>query len=184
MKRLNVIIGKKQIVIASLTVLLGAAVAVNFIVSGARKKEVTEPAQQVGTNYGDAAYVANKTTSDISTSADAYFAKARLDKQQSRDEAAQVLAGMYGGGDITNDEREVVQANAKNLSSVIESETKIETLLKAQGFEDALCYLGDNSANVIVKTSGLDAAGAAKIKSTLLSEVEVSSDNITIVEVK
>lgn len=186
MKRLNVIIGKKQIVIASLTVLLGAAVAVNFIVSGAKKRELTEPSQQVGANYGDAAYVANKTASDSAnlTGADAYFAKARLDKQQSRDEAAQVLAGMYGGGDITGDEREVVQANAQNLSSVIESEAKIETLLKAQGFEDALCYLGNNGANIIVKTPGLDAAGAAKIKSTLLSEVDVAGENITIVEVK
>lgn len=31
MKRLNVILGKKQLVAAGLTVLLGAAVAVNFI---------------------------------------------------------------------------------------------------------------------------------------------------------
>ena len=36
MKRLNLIIGKKQIAIASLTVLLGAAVAVNFIVSSGK----------------------------------------------------------------------------------------------------------------------------------------------------
>jgi len=42
-----------------------------------------------------------------------------------------------------------------------------------------------NDYNVIyVGSGGLDAAGAAKIKSTLLSEVEVASDNITIVEVK
>ena len=57
-------------------------------------------------------------------------------------------------------------------------------MLKEQGFEDALCYISDKGANIIVKTSGLDAAGAAKIKSALLSEVEVSSDKITIVEVK
>ena len=185
MKRLNIIIGKKQLVIASLTVLLGAAVAVNFIVSGAKKKELTEPSQQVGSNYGDAAYVSNSTDINAAlTDSDAYFAKARLDKQQSRDEAAQVLAGMYGGGDMTADELEVVQANALNMSSIIESETKIETLLKAQGFADAICYLGDNGANIIVKTPGLDAASAAIIKSTLLSEVDVASDNITIVEVK
>jgi stage III sporulation protein AH len=56
-------------------------------------------------------------------------------------------------------------------------------MLKAQGFEDALCYLSDSSANIIVKTPGLDAAGAAKIKSTLLSEAEFTNDQITIVEV-
>lgn len=180
MKRLNLIIGKKQIAIASLTVLLGAAVAVNFIVSSAKKDEVTPPATQVGgsANYGDTSFVSNDAGGD------AYFAQARLDKQQTRDEAAQVIASMYNGGDMTKDELTVVETNAQNLSSIIESENKIETLLKAQGFADALCYLSDSGANIIVKTDGLDAAGAAKIKSTLLSEVEVANDNITIVEVK
>lgn len=180
MKRLNLIIGKKQIVIASLTVLLGAAVAVNFIVSSGKKNDVTKPSTQVGANanYGDTSFVSDNTGSD------AYFAQARLDKQQSRDEAAQVIASMYQGGDMTKDELTVVETNAQNLSSIIESENKIETLIKAQGFADALCYLSDNGANIIVKTNGLDAAGAAKIKSALLSEVEVASGNITIVEVK
>lgn len=181
MRRFNLIIGKKQIVIASLTVLLGAAVAVNFAVQSG-KKNVTDPSAPVSgsANYGDTAYVSNKNLSG----SDAYFAKARLDKQQSRDEAAQVLAVMYQGGDMTTDELSTVAANAQNLSSIIESEGRIETLLKAQGFSDALCYLSGNGANIIVKTDGLDAVGAAKIKSTLLSEVEVASDNITIVEVK
>lgn len=178
MKRLNLIIEKKHIAIASLAVLLGAAAAINFAVAGAKKKSDSGDLTAVnGTaNYGDAEYVTN-------TSGDAYFAQARLDKQQSRGEAAEVLAAMYSGGDMTSDELTVVTENAKNLSALIESEGKIETLLKAQGFSDALCYLSDNGANVIVKTDGLDAASAAKIKSTLQSEVKVAADAITIVEV-
>ena len=85
---------------------------------------------------------------------------------------------------MTKDELTVVEKNAKTLSDRMNSESKIETMLKAQGFADALCYLSDSGANIIVKTNGLDAAGAAKIKNALLSEVEVASDNITIVEVK
>ncbi len=177
MKRLNLIIGKKHIAIASLAVLLGAAAAVNFAVAGSKKKSDNNLTAVGGTaNYGDAQYVANSDS-------DAYFAQARLDKQQSRGEAAEVLAAMYSGGDMTADELSVVTENAKSLSALIESEGKIETLLKAQGFSDALCYLSDNGANVIVKTDGLDAASAAKIKSTLQSEVKVASDAITIVEV-
>lgn len=178
MKRLNIILGKKQLVIASLTVLLGAAVAVNFIYSGSKKKDITEPSTQVSASYGDTAYVS------ASADSDAYFAQARLEKQTSRDEAAEVLASMYQGGDLTVDELSMVMDDAVTLGSLIDSETRIETLLKAQGFEDALCYLSENTANIIVKTDGLDEAAAAKIKSTLLSEYEVSSDNITIVEVK
>ncbi|MBQ9947763.1 MAG: SpoIIIAH-like family protein [Oscillospiraceae bacterium] len=192
MKRLNLIIGKKQLVIAGLTVLLGTAVSVNFALNGAAKQDMTKPAgaavssdggtaanaEASGTNYGEAEFVSSADT-------DAYFAQARLDKQASRDEAAEVLRSMYQGGDLTVDELGMVADDALQLSGLIESENKIETLLKAQGFEDALCYLSDDSANIIVKTSqeGLDAAGAAKIKSTLLSEYKVSSDGITIVEV-
>lgn len=177
MKRLNLILGKKQLVIAGLTVLLGAAVAVNFLVANNSKNLAEEPAAQVSTNYGEAAYVS------ASADTDAYFAQARLDKQSSRDEAAEVLASMYQGGDLTTDELTMVAGDAMKMSSLIESENKIESLLKAQGFEDALCYLNGTTANIIVKTDGLDAAGAAKIKSTLLSEVEVAGDCITIVEV-
>ena len=179
MKRLNLIIGKKQLAVAGLTVLLGAAVAVNFALGSSAKRSMTDGAKEVsGGSYGSAQLVSD--TSDSS----AYFAQARLDKQASRDEAAEVLASMYQGGDLTADELSVVADDALKLSALIESENTIESMLKAQGFADALCYLSDNSANIIVKTDGLDAAGAAKIKSTLLSEYEVSSDGITIVEVK
>ena len=90
---------------------------------------------------------------------------------------------MYQGGDLTKDELAAVEVDAMKMGGYIESENKIESMLKAQGFEDALCYLSDSSANIIVKTPGLDAAGAAKIKSTLLSEAEFTNDQITIVEV-
>lgn len=181
MKRLNLIIGKKQLAVAGLTVLLGAAVAVNFALEGRANNDLTQPAEQVsGTNYGEAQLVSDV----VSTDSDAYFAQARLDKQASRDEAAEVLASMYQGGDLTADELGLVADDALQLSALIESENTIESLLKAQGFTDALCYLSDDTANIIVKTDGLDAAGAAKIKSTLLSEYEVSNDGITIVEVR
>lgn len=179
MKRLNLIIGKKQLVIAGLTVLLGTAVAVNFSLNGA-KPDLTapnEPSTEVSsTNYGEAQLVSD-------TAASEYFAQARLDKQASRDEAAEVLRSMYQGGDLNIDELGMVADDAVKLSGLIESENKIESLLKAQGFEDALCYLSDDSANIIVRSEGLNAADAAKIKSTLLSEHQVASEGITIVEV-
>ena len=183
MKRLNVILGKKQLVAAGLTVLLGTAVAVNFIYSGGKDKKLTEPAVEVsGTTYGEADLVSVDKSGESADSS-AYFAQARLDKQSSREEAAEVLQSMYQGGDLTKDELAAVEVDAMKMGGYIESENKIESMLKAQGFEDALCYLSDSSANIIVKTPGLDAAGAAKIKSTLLSEAEFTNDQITIVEV-
>lgn len=185
--RLNMIIGKKQIIITGLTLILGIAIYVNYVyISGSdlTAGDITGKESESQTYYGDAAFVSKDLSGEAVDAIAEYFAKARLDVQESRDEAKEFLSAMYNGGDATSEELEVLARDASSLSSYIESESKIETLLIAQGFPEVLCYLSDRGANIIVRTDGLDAAGAAKIKNTLLSEVSVAAENITIVEIK
>lgn len=186
-KRLNLIIGKKQIILAGMSVLLGVAVYANYLYSSA-KTEIPEEDAASG-NYGDVQFVSSDVSGDkavnvSSTNSDEYFARARLDKQQSRDEAVEVLQSFYFGGDSTEEELAVIAQDVIEVGSYIETETKVENLLKAQGFTEALCYLSDSTANVIVKTEGLDIAQAAQIKSTLLGEIAIPAENITILEIK
>ena len=190
-KRLNLIIGKKQILLAGLTVLLGAAVYVNYIYAqGSQVKSAKASEEDAQTaNYGEVQFVDAKLPDggDLRVEAsgsEEYFAKARLDKQQSRDESIEVLKSFYYGGDSTTDELAVIAEDVREVSGYIETESKVENLLRAQGFSDALCYLSDAGANVIVKTDGLDSAQAAKIKNALLSEISVPAEKITIVEIK
>ncbi len=194
-RRLNLIIGKKQIIIVGLTLILGVAVYVNFLVGSKMTEDKPTSAydeddsKNVG-NYGDQQFVSSGGNSSSgsqnvsNTNADEFFAQARLDKEASRAEAVEVLQSIYSGGDATENELAVFAQDAANLSSYIESESKIENVLKAQGFSDVLCYLSDRGASIIVKTEGLDAAQAAQIKSALLSEVNIPAEKITILEIK
>ena len=194
-RRLNLIIGKKQIIIVGLTLILGVAIYINYLVgtnmANASKEVPTvkdSNVQSIG-NYGEQQFVSdndnNTNAQNMSVSdTDQYFAQARLDKEQSRAQAVETLRTIYGGGDSTDTELAVMAENAANLSSYIESESKIENLLKAQGFEDVLCYLSDSGANIIVKTEGLSSAEAAQIKNALLSEVNVPAEKISILEIK
>lgn len=203
-RRINLIIGKKQIIIVGLTLILGVAVYVNYLVGTRVTSDIPasngENSQSVG-NYGDQHFVGSekKKEDDVSivgnvngdaavsvgsNSIDEYFAQARLDKQSSRAEAIEVLQAIYSGGDSTETELAVMAQNAANISGYIESESKIESVLKAQGFSDALCYLSENGASVIVKTDGLSAAQAAQIKNALLSEVNIPAEKISILEIK
>lgn len=200
-KRINMIIGKKQIVIAGLTLILGVAVYVNFATGTKVTKDEPVGGSSDSSNYGDVQFVSGSSTEQAASavegsneqqavldtsgnaSTDAYFVQARLDKEASRAEAVEVLKSLYLSGDSTETELAVMAESAAQLSSYIESESKIENMLKAQGFEDVLCYLSDNKASIIVKTSGLDTAQAAQIKNALLSEVTVANENITIVEI-
>ena len=188
--RINLILGKKHLVAAGLALVLAVGLYANFAIgSSADGKNVSgEKSKTQADTDKDSDIVATAAKSDIrsdsASDSEEYFAKARIDKQASREEAKETLKSIYGGGDMTKDELAVVAQDAKQLTDLMEAENKIETTLKAQGFEDVLCYLSDNSANIIVKSSGLDTAQAAQIKSALLSEVEVAGENITIVEVQ
>lgn len=191
-KKPSLIIGKKQVIFACLTLMLGAAVYVNYVL--AQSGELTDTAQSQA-NYGEAEFVSNnlgveletdETMADVEseqTDADGYFAQARIEKMNSRDEAVETLQTILGGGDITQDEMVTQALEAVTMSQLIESENTIETLIMAQGFENCIVYLDGTTAKVVVKTDGLDAAGAAAIKDIILSEIEIDAENIRIFEI-
>ena len=182
MKKPSLIIGKKQIIMTCLTLMLAVAVYINYTASPEMMKEdkITMTKQSETINYGQTEFVnaaAEGTAGD-------YFAQARLDKMNDRDEAVQTLQSIIGGGDITENEMVVNALDAVEVSKLIESEGTIESLVKAQGFQDCVAYLDGETAKVVVKTEGLDKAQAASIKEIILGETEVPAENIRIFEVK
>ena len=183
MKKPSIIIGKKQIIMSCLTLMLAVAVYINYTTA----PEIKEPDKIVSVSeetdnvsYGETEFV----NAEAEPTAEDYFAQARLDKINNRDEAVQTLQSMIGGGDLTEDEQVVKALDAVEVSKLIESEGTIESLIKAQGFGDCVAYLDGQSAKVVVKTEGLDKAQAASIKEIILDQSDVSAENIRIFEVK
>ncbi|MCH5193497.1 MAG: SpoIIIAH-like family protein [Oscillospiraceae bacterium] len=179
MRRPNLIIGKKHIILACLTLILGVAIYMNYafastedITSADLHADSTEAA-----NYGDAEFVSASGESD-------YFSQVRIARMTSRDEAAETLAAIMGGGDLSDEETATYTVEAVNLSKLSESESTIESLIKAQGFDDCVVYLNGSTANIVVKTEGLVPSEAAQIKDILLTEVTIPTENIRIFEVK
>ena len=178
MKKPTMIIGKKQIILAGMTLILGLAVYINYAVSTSDGKiKATDVVKSQSVNYGDAQLVSTDSTSD-------YFAQARLERTSSRDEAVAMLQSIMGGGDRTEDELVTDAIAAVETSKLIESESNIESLIKSQGYSDCIVYLDGDSAKVVVKTEGLDSAQAAAIKDVILGEVTLPAENIRIFEVK
>lgn len=220
MKKPSLIIGKKQIILSCLTLMLAIAVYVNYAMSDGELK-TAEVQSDDGITYGDTAFVnaqaepvsekddaeaaensedataetvgasstaanAEDVASDLEAagSAENYFAQARLERTASRDESVATLQSILGGGDRTEDELVTDAIAAVETSKLIESESTIESLIKAQGYPDCIVYLDGESAKVVVQTEGLDAAQAAAIKDIILGEVSISAENIRIFEVK
>ena len=176
-------ISKRQIIITCLVLLLGIAVYANYQLTNTELKATdTVTSLDMSDVYGEITYV--NGTEIVDYSSDDYFAQARLEKLTSRDEAVETLKMMLDGGDISDEELTTYTEEAVALSSLIERETIIENLVIAAGFDDCVCYLDGENANIVVKSEGLTSSQAAQIKDILLSEVNVDNENIRIFEVK
>ena len=61
-----------------------------------------------------------------------------------------------------------------------EKERKIETMVKAKGFEDCFVYVDDSGVSVTVKGGEIDGAKVAQIKDIVVTETKVPARNIKI----
>lgn len=181
MRKPNLIIGKKHIILACLTLILGIAIYMNYAFSSVGDEIAADPASNEVTeaaNYGDAEFVSNDTVDND------YFSQVRLTRLTSRDEAVETLSAILGGGDLSDEEKATYTMQATELSKLSESESKIESLIKAQGFADCIVYLDGQTASIVVKSENLQPEQAAQIKDILLAEYIVPTENIRIFEVK
>ena len=196
MKKPVCIIGKKQIALSALTLLLGGAVYLNYVLadgsslmSAERLRGGPDPVAAIGAedpaDYGTwvPGIPALVEVVSASPSGSDYFAQARLDRQSSRDYAVQTLQSIIGGGDLSENEMVTNAIDAVNLSRQMERESVIENLILSQGFSDCVVYLDGQTAKVVVESSGLAPEQAAAIKEIVLSESDIAPEGIRIFEV-
>lgn len=140
-----------------------------------------EAASSANKNYGEAQLVS--VASDSGTK---FFEEARLKREKAHDEAMDALQKSLKSSSLTADEKKEYTAQiAANLED-LHAENEIETLVKAKGFADCLCFLQSDRADLTVMTSGepLTAAQVAQIRDVVLNKSTVTAQNITVVEVK
>lgn len=140
-----------------------------------------EAASAANKNYGEAQLVsvANDTGSQ-------FFDEARLNREKAHDEALDTIQKTLKDSSLSDTEKAEYTAQLTASLEDINAENEIETLIKAKGFADCLCFLQSGRADLTVMTSGeaLTAAQVAQIRDIVMSKSNVTAQNITVVEVK
>lgn len=176
--KMNMLIGKKQIVLSALVLALGIAVYLNWEYSkvGDEFTLTNQLDGQVEQVDGDI---------DVESYGEAYFAEAKLSRSKSRDEAVETLSTMLADADLTGDQKAELALEAAALAKSIETEGKIENLIKAKGFTECMVYYDTDKVDIVVKAvDGLQDDQVSQMQEVILSEVEIPSENIRIIEVK
>ncbi|MBE6788213.1 MAG: SpoIIIAH-like family protein [Ruminococcaceae bacterium] len=174
--KLNVLIGKRQLILASLVVILGVAVYLNWEFSD-KNINLDTDSDKV---YGET----QQTGVEITETSEAYFAQARLNRQKNRDEALESMQTMLKDTTLTEAQRKEITAKANEITELAKSENAIEELVKAKGFSECVAFIDGESASVVVSTNGLSEQQAAQIFEIVVSKTKINSENINIVEAK
>ena len=140
-----------------------------------------EAASGVNKNYGEAQLV-----SVASDSGAKFFEQARLKRQKAHDEAMDSIKKTMKASSLSAEEKKEYTSQLTANLEDLNAENEIETLIRAKGFADCLCFLQSGRADLTVMTSGqpLTAAQVAQIRDVVLSKSSVTAQNITVVEVK
>ena len=178
---------KRNVVVATMAILVCAAVALNWKYSG---EDAVKGAQETGSKLLGEATLVSGQEGDAQEAADEeavytgsdYFASARLTRQQARDNAISLLkdAAEQEGADTAtaNEASESIQV----LAAYTLKEAQIENLVTAKGYKDCVAFMGDESISVVVSTGTgeLTAEDVAKITDIAKAETGLDASGIKI----
>lgn len=174
--------GRKQLVLASLVLALGAAVYLNWQFAGTNKLPIGEGGD-TSSQLGAAQLVNNtyvETVSDDlqSKSGADMFAEARLSRQNSRDEAMELLDGVLANVEADSEAKKAAVEEASAMAQNILKETNVENLLKAKGYEESVAYITTEDCSVVV------AGDLAESDMLIVQEIVIEQTGFTAEKIK
>lgn len=176
---------KRNIVIAAVLVFVGAAVYLNWSYNsrwGAADAAMTA-AEDAAMAAAEEEYL---ETSAEAGSSSAYFDKARLTRQTSRDEALQLLEMACADETVS---QEVIDESMRQINAMAAwdlQENLLENELIAKDFEDCVVFVSDDGVTVAVPApmEGLTDVQVAQITEAVLQNTDHTTEALNIIEVK
>ncbi len=175
---------KKHIISAALVLALGAAVYVNWqFGSGAVKTKPKElgAASYVNADVSSATADQSVQTSSLSDSQEKFFAAERVKRQSAQDKVLDEAKKVFDLENAADEDKSEAQKNVESLLKSFTVQDSIESIVKAKGFSDCLCYISDEGVTVIVPNEQLNDTAALVIDDAVASHYKVDYDKISIV---
>ncbi len=185
--------GKRQLVIASLVVALGAAVYLNWQFSG------TTPVSTAGTEessvkqLGQTTYVnteissvntdkkqESSKTETTKTADQGVFAKEREQRTKSYSEALESLNDIVESASSSEAAKKDAVAAAEKFAKAIKAQADLEGQIKAKGFKDVLVSINNDQCAVSAYGRDIDEAIAIAIRDLVNRQSGIDYDKITI----
>lgn len=192
---------KRNAVVVAIVLFVGAAVYLNWSYNDRSSGDSGKQAGEEGKLLGQSSLVSGTAKEEndadltggeqepsgaeaLNQKGTGYFATARLNRQQARDNALELLR--QAASDEKADPSAVEEANAsiQVMAAFTMSEAQVENLVTAKGYGDCICFINDTSVSVVVSSTekGLSENDIAKIVEIVQGETGLPASCITIIE--
>ena len=110
-----------------------------------------------------------------------YFATERTKRQATQDKIIDDSEDVLELENVSDEEKSEAIKNIENMLKTFTIQDSIESIIKAKGFSECLCYISDVGVTIIVPDAELNDSSALVIDDAVTSHYEVDFENISIV---
>ena len=167
----------RSVIVIAAVLLVGLAVYLNY-------RWFYDPAGSLGYGENNMDNTQGDGSEEVGGEAEGendYFAATVLTRNQSRDEAIDVLKLVTENASASETAKADAAAKISQIAVDIQNEANIESLVKAKGFEECVAVIAEGAASVIVKSETLQANEAAQILAIVYETTGISPENISII---
>ena len=189
---------KKELIAASLVVLIGMAGYLNWSYQDTIHVTDGESYIETGKKLGEAQYVSGveenveeteavaeaEDTTEIVTDTGGYFEQAKLNRETSRSKSLEILNSTAENEKFDQEIRQKAGDKILETAENTERENTMESIAQSKGYAEICVYLEDNSANIMVRKEGFCEEDVVKLTDIATETLNLSANNIKIVEVK
>lgn len=204
------VIGKNQVIITSLAILIAVAGYLNFadVDFGFRDKEastdsssiledagydLTDETALLDENQADGGLTDNSLTDSqetdtpgeaVFTGSTGFAAQAKISREQVRSQNKADLQDIINNEEIDDEEKQEAIHTMVSMTDLTEKEAAAELLLEAKGFENVVVNLTGETADVVVPDTELSDAQRAQIEDIVKRKTGIAAENIVITPLK
>lgn len=198
------VLKKKEIIAASLVVMIGVAGYLNWSYQDTLRVADNDIYAETSKKLGEAQYVnsssvdqsetensiqptpetknSEQTLSEPATDVNGYFEQAKLDRETSRSQSLEILNATASNEAFDSDTRKEAQERILKISENVEKETSVENIAKAKGYANICVYVEDSMVTITVQKDGFSQDDAVRLSQIATEQLKISANNVKVVE--
>lgn len=139
--------------------------------------------EKTGTDQaGEAAVVEDSSNEAIETASASFFSEYRLERDKNRSKEVDMWQDIINSEKAEENFKNMAQQELVKIIALTEKEMIIENLVFARGFNDALVFLTDDSATIIVDSKELTPSNIAQIQDIVVRKTKLDPKDIKIMK--